>query len=139
VTNESTWEQYTWENTKTRWMANSDNFTISTKELRDVLPPGRRSFYATYADGCCQKAVVKAEEGAQDPGGIDVFLAYGARDMTDAFRNRYRSILEQPRGAWYWLWKPYVILKTLIERMDWGDYLCYVSEEGLLVRHVTPT
>jgi hypothetical protein len=45
---------------------------------------------------------------------------------------RYAHILEQPRGAGYWMWKPYVILKTLVERMDWGDYLCYVRSFWLL-------
>jgi len=130
VTNESTWEEYQWDRIEARWMANADNFTTSTKDLRDVLPPGRRSFYATYADGCCQKAVIKAAEKSHDPGGIEVFLGYGVMNLTDAFRDRYRSILEQPRGAGYWLWKPYVILKTLVDYMDWGDYLCWVSKKS---------
>jgi hypothetical protein len=39
------------------------------------------------------------------------------------FKENYK-ILTQKRGAGYWLWKPYVILKNLIELSE-NDYLVY--------------
>ena len=41
-----------------------------------------------------------------------------------AFYQENRDILDRPRGAGYWLWKPYIILREL-ERLDKGDFLIY--------------
>jgi len=41
-----------------------------------------------------------------------------------AFYRANRDILDQPRGAGYWLWKPYIILSEL-ERLQQGDFLFY--------------
>lgn len=59
--------------------------------------------------------------------GFDRAFAYNVSIMTEAFREKYRHILGLKRGAGYWMWKPYVILKTLLDEATWGDYLCYVS------------
>lgn len=40
------------------------------------------------------------------------------------FKKQNENILGHARGAGYWLWKPYVILKRLTELAD-GDVLCY--------------
>lgn len=40
------------------------------------------------------------------------------------FKKQNAHILREARGAGYWLWKPYVILKRLNELPD-GDVLCY--------------
>ena len=41
-----------------------------------------------------------------------------------AFYRKNREILDRPRGAGYWLWKPYIIL-TELEQLNVGDYLIY--------------
>lgn len=40
-----------------------------------------------------------------------------------------RPLHVQERGAGYWLWKPYIILKTLLYEMEEGDLLLY-SDSG---------
>ena len=64
-------------------------------------------------------------------------LEHGARRVSlwrpgdlkrDGFYDRHRDILVRPRGAGYWLWKPYIILAEL-ERLDDGDMLIY-SDSG---------
>lgn len=40
------------------------------------------------------------------------------------FYNRNRKILNQSRGAGYWLWKPFIILNELKNKND-GDYVVY--------------
>jgi hypothetical protein len=42
------------------------------------------------------------------------------------FLERHRDIFVLPRGAGYWLWKPYIIKKTL-ERIEKGSLLFYVD------------
>jgi hypothetical protein len=45
--------------------------------------------------------------------GIDFILNYNRSHLDTAFAEKYSKILEQKKGAGYWLWKPWVILKTL--------------------------
>lgn len=40
------------------------------------------------------------------------------------FYSRFRHILDQQRGAGYWLWKPYIIRKELLA-LNPGDYVVY--------------
>ena len=60
-------------------------------------------------------------------------LAFGANQVTlwgrqelqaTEFYRAHRGILDEPRGAGYWLWKPYIILDGL-ERLRPGDVLIY--------------
>jgi hypothetical protein len=60
--------------------------------------------------------------------GFDEIKSYTEKDIDDEFYQRNKSILDQPRGAGYWLWKPYFINKTLNEMND-GDLLVY-SDSG---------
>jgi hypothetical protein len=45
--------------------------------------------------------------------GIDVIHLYRQSHMDEGFYNANKDILTQPKGAGYWLWKPYFILKTM--------------------------
>ncbi len=44
-----------------------------------------------------------------------------------------KDILSRKRGNGYWLWKPYFILKTLKEKLNYGDFLFY-SDACLLFK-----
>lgn len=41
-----------------------------------------------------------------------------ASDLDAEFRKRNADILDEPRGGGYWLWKPYIIFKRLLEMPD---------------------
>lgn len=45
--------------------------------------------------------------------GIDFFLNYKRSHLDTDFIERNKTILAQKKGAGYWLWKPWIILKTL--------------------------
>lgn len=62
---------------------------------------------------------------------------YTFRDIDPVYYNRHKEIFSQPRGAGYWLWKPYVILKALQE-MDEGDYLMYADAGVLYCSSILP-
>ena len=47
--------------------------------------------------------------------------------MDKTFREKNKNILSIPRGNGYWLWKPYIINKTMIENLKDGDYLIYTD------------
>ena len=44
---------------------------------------------------------------------IDFYLPYSFKDLDDDFVAKNKELLSKPRGAGYWVWKPYIILKTL--------------------------
>lgn len=133
------YQSYSWRHLLHQWATNAHNWTIPSCRLQDIMTSiHQKSFYITYADRCCNESFSKALKAAHDPGGFDVVIGYRKEVMKDAFREKYKDILERPRGAGYWLWKPYVILKTLVEDMDWGDYLCYVDADSHSITDVGP-
>jgi hypothetical protein len=58
--------------------------------------------------------------------GCDVSTAYRETNISKSFYNLFKDILDHPRGAGYWLWKPYFILKEL-EKANEGDYIIYTD------------
>ncbi len=71
--------------------------------------------------------------------GADSVIEYTGSDIDNEFYQRNKAILDQKRGNGYWLWKPYIIQKSL-EQMKTGEYLiysdagsCYINDiEGLI-------
>ena len=64
--------------------------------------------------------------------GIDFIYNYKRRDLDPDFVKKNKAILDDPYGAGWWLWKPYLILKTL-ESVPEGDVVFY-ADTGLLIR-----
>jgi hypothetical protein len=58
--------------------------------------------------------------------GIDIIHLYRKSHMDSHFYHQHKDILTQPRGAGYWLWKPYFILKTM-ERYPDETILIYAD------------
>ena len=44
----------------------------------------------------------------------DSIVSYDVADLDLDFRTAHKTILEAPRGGGFWLWKPYLILATLL-------------------------
>lgn len=57
---------------------------------------------------------------------FDNFYVFSKNDIDSEFYKKNKKILEQKRGAGYWLWKPYFINFTL-ETIDFGDIIFYVD------------
>jgi hypothetical protein len=64
---------------------------------------------------------------------FDEFIIYKPEDIDKKFFNKNKEILNQTRGAGYWLWKPYIIQKTLNNIND-GDIVFYV-DAGNIFEH----
>jgi hypothetical protein len=66
---------------------------------------------------------------------FDTITSYSPDDLDDDFKEKFKSVLDMPRGGGYWIWKPYIINKHL-EKMDDGDILiyldagCYINPSG---------
>lgn len=60
---------------------------------------------------------------------------YGLSDIDDIFLQKNKNILTYKRGAGYWLWKPYFILRKLKE-INYGDYLVYMDSGAKIIKNV---
>ncbi len=93
-----------------------------------------RKILINYADlKYFESQKLNAQTGL-DIGGFDMALTLQRRNLDAEFCARHQAILSQPRGAGYWLWKPYIILKTLQHVLQDGDVLFY-SDSGAFFTH----
>jgi hypothetical protein len=72
---------------------------------------------------------------AKHIGKVDKVISYSSADIDLEFFEANKEILTQKRGGGYWLWKPYIILKTLNELND-GDFLFYVDSGIQFIKNV---
>jgi len=62
---------------------------------------------------------------------------YSLDDIDNEFKEKHKDILSLPRGAGYWLWKPYLILKTLNDMSD-NDILIYCDTAMEFISSIQP-
>lgn len=94
--------------------------------------------FLSYADG--EPYMSRARElvrSAIEPGRFDCSRLATRVDLDPLFCIENRHILSVKRGAGLWLYKPYVILKTLLSMQD-GDVLCYCDSLYLFRRNFRP-
>lgn len=68
--------------------------------------------------------------------GFDTAHQCTPRDIGANFANKYQSILNQPRGCGYWLWKPYFISRYL-NQMNGDDVLFYSDSGSDFIKNIT--
>lgn len=66
--------------------------------------------------------------------GFDKSIPYGYKDIDPEFIKNNAEIFSQRRGAGFWLWKPFLILKTL-ETMTESDWLMYTDSGMYFVKN----
>jgi len=72
------------------------------------------------------------EKTSKQIGWVDEFIAYTQEYLkTTEFWKKNQYILNQPRGAGYWIWKPFIILATF-DKINYNDVVMY-SDAGLEV------
>ena len=77
-----------------------------------------------YSDENFRKAQQLNSKTAYKNGKVDKVIEYSPSSIDKDFKEQYNKILQCKRGGGYWLWKTYIIKRTLDE-MEWGDYLFY--------------
>ncbi|BDA59918.1 hypothetical protein [Shewanella xiamenensis] len=68
-------------------------------------------------------------------GGFDKVIEYSSVDIDKSYYEKNKLILDSERGGGYWLWKPYLINKTLKCMQD-GDYLFYCDSGAYFIKSV---
>jgi len=94
-----------------RVVAAHPSLSVFTGEPRD------RSLHLvaiSYADGCCEKSIALNRQKAIEAG-VDEARSYGRKDLDPVWAAQHHNILSQRKGGGWWLWKPHVILRTLLD------------------------
>jgi len=73
-------------------------------------------------------------KSARQFGAIDVQHPWNMDKLREtSFYQKHREVLDQPRGAGFWLWKPWLILQ-LLDDIPEGDFLMYHDVGRVLSR-----
>jgi len=67
---------------------------------------------------------------------FDEYHIFGKSDIDEEFYKKNKSILDQNRGAGYWLWKPYFIYKVL-KKINNKDIVFYVDAGNMFLTDPT--
>lgn len=92
-----------------------------------------RTYFLTYSDKYYAQSRDFGAWTAKHIGGFDNIVIAGPEDLDDGFKKKNAAILSYKRGAGLWLWKPYIVLRTL-EKLDNGDVLFYSDAGACFVR-----
>lgn len=88
-----------------------------------------------YADDKFKKSQKLNTKTAYLRGKVDRVIEYSPKDIDQEFKNKNKNIFSYKRGAGLWLWKPYIIFKTL-KIMEEGDYLFYCDSGSYYINRV---
>lgn len=70
--------------------------------------------------------------------GIKNIISYNDSDLKKTkFYDKYKKILDHPRGAGYWLWKPFFIYKAMCKLRE-GDILVYADSGAVFINNPLP-
>jgi hypothetical protein len=81
-----------------------------------------------YANNAFKESQKLNSKTGMKIGNFDRVIEYSPKDIDKKFYEKNKHILTQLRGGGYWLWKPYIILKTLMRKdIKHGDYIFYAD------------
>jgi hypothetical protein len=67
--------------------------------------------------------------------GLDGAADFNETKIEQSFYEENKAIFLNPRGFGYWLWKPYIILKTF-EQLNNGDMVLYSDSGSIIVNQI---
>jgi hypothetical protein len=106
--------------------------------------------HISYASGCCEKDQVVCSRSAIEVGGANVSTGINGLFLDSKFKNRNREVIEFDRTntmsgktpsstIGYYVWKPFVILKTLLDpQLAWNDVLVYTDAGMVFTESMRP-
>lgn len=81
-----------------------------------------KKIFITYGDASYSKSLERIQAEAKSCGEFDRVIAYSNNDLPESITSNILSTYS--RGGGYWLWKPYICLKTL-QSIDETDIVVY--------------
>ena len=91
-----------------------------------------KKIFITYGDMNYYKSLDRIREEAISSGEFDKIIIYTDKDLPDEVKNS--ELFKYSRGGGYWIWKPYICLKTL-ESCDESDIIVYSDGGNMIFKH----
>ncbi len=88
-----------------------------------------------FANGFFYKSQRYNSKTGLEVGGFDRAISYARKDIDREFFEQNRRILSCSKGAGYWLWKPYFIVKTL-NLLQTDDFLFYCDSGAHFIKSI---
>mgnify|MGYP002804121415 FL=1 len=107
-------------------------YNVSSREMK------ANTMLITFGHNCCAYSKQRALKKATTVGGFNYAHSFNLDAMSLKFCKTHKDLLKAKRGAGYWLWKPYILLKTLIENMNTGDIVMYQDAGAYIIRSTGP-
>ena len=104
--------------------------SIIANETKNYKP---KIVQITYGNSYFTRQLKLNNKSAIEVGEVDEHYAYHMKDLDDEFKKKNKRILSRGRGNGLWLWKPYIINKTIVEKLNDGDYLIYTDAAMLFM------
>lgn len=82
--------------------------------------------FVTYGNNKYENAKRRIVKEAKDFYNFKSIKAYGPENLDSEFREKFKHILKLQRGGGYWIWKPHIIMKKLLEIKE-GEYIVYLD------------
>jgi len=121
-----------------RWQAQSNLGQTSSAGLFSI-PSEPYKLLISFATDAMRHAggIRRLAVSAIQTGGLDGIKMFGPEHLDKQFVASTTNVIGRRRGAGYWLWKPYLINRTLHE-MSEGDLLFYVDAQLYFVSTSDP-
>lgn len=92
----------------------------------------------TFGDSKYKNSLKLLNDSATSIGKVDRVIQYTKEELQPSdFWRKNSFILNRPRGAGYWIWKPYIILETFKQVND-GDVVMYSDAAVEVISDLTP-
>lgn len=95
-----------------------------------------KRYLISYADHNFRRQQILWEKSARFFSCKTEVVSYGPDDICRDFYTSNYDVLSERKGGGFWLWKPYLILKTLNE-MEYGDLLFYMDSGSVFCKGVS--
>jgi len=82
--------------------------------------------FITYGNNLYEKSKKKLCQEAQQSRWFNTVTLYGPNDLTNDFKEKFKNILEMPRGVGYWIWKIDIIEQKIKDVND-NDIIVYMD------------
>lgn len=94
--------------------------------MNKKLKEKKKIYFLTYGDENYKISSKRLVREARRFGCFKEIYSCNKKDLDQQFKLQFKDVLNQRRGAGYWIWKPYLINKYL-KRLDNGDFLIYLD------------
>jgi len=114
-----------WINEKKNHIAKSDLIGAHPSCPKWTRNSNIQTHEISFSHNCCTKYGPAHRRTAKETGGFDHVYHYTYDNVSAAFRETNKDIVEYWRGAGYWIWKPWIILNTMLNVANGCDVICY--------------